>query len=132
MSTEKAILKINGIFIPQAESASVRLLEYCDNCNSRYNYWCGKNNHKKVERPNIPFIIPDLKITYLGKWVRLTSEKMNKKYDMSQSKFQEVVLGCGVKPGGNIPDQWWMISNVGGSLTLKWLGSKSGDYLPQD
>lgn len=119
-----------NIFIPKLNS-TVKMITYCAECRIRQTYWCVRRNHKEIKRPNTPFIIPDLQVKRVGKWVKLKSEKMDKSFELAPTKFQEVILGCGVEPGGAIKNQWWIISNVGGSQTLQWLGSKDGKFVPK-
>ncbi len=123
---------MNKIYIPKLQY-SLESISYCKTCNVKHNHWCVRSNHPKEEKLNVPFIIPDLRVKYIsGKWVRLRSDIMNKEFEISGSKFQPIVLGCGIQPGGLIPNQWWINTSMGGVLTIKWLGSKHGEYLPQD
>ncbi len=96
-------------------------MRYCIECKSFLPRWKCKE-HTIIERDNIPFFVPDMRFEYLGaKWSRLKSDKMNDTFSISASKVHDIVMGCGVLPGGHIPNQWWMWAKVGGSTTLRWV-----------
>ena len=95
----------------------------CKECKTTlYSHFCKTKKHTKIEIQNVPFLAPDMMILEVRKWITLYSKRRNKEYQMSGSKFEKVIINCGIKPGGLIPDQWWMFAKVGGVLTLKWLG----------
>jgi len=104
------------------------LLTECRQCNYiRTDVWyqCKRDNHTIVERPNVPFRVPDMRVIEIGsRWTHLASDKMNKKFHLHRSKISDLVLKCGVAKGGALPpNQWWMYNNQYGQLGLKWLGS---------
>lgn len=98
-------------------------LDYCLGCKKivgRYGWFC-KNEHKVVQRDNVPFFIKEMKITYFGEWSSLESIKPSEKYVISRTNLGPIVLKCGIEPGGYIRDQWWMWRKVGSSLSITWL-----------
>lgn len=98
-------------------------IKYCADCNIFDPGWAHKK-HNIVERQNIPFFVPDMKFIYVAsKWSLLRSEKMSQTFRISASKLHEIVMGCGVEPGGRVSNQWWIWAKVGGSLTIKWLST---------
>ena len=116
------------MFMPECK---VDIMEICKTCNgNKYSYWCSRHNHSKGKQFNVPFIVPDMQIISFGKWTLMESKKMNKKFTISRTKIGQVLVGCGVKPGGLIPNQWWKYSNIGGTWSLEWLGSLDGEYKP--
>ena len=100
-------------------------LDYCLKCKKILgNYawtWTCKENHKVVERDNVPFFIEEMQITSFGKWSCIKSTKPKESYTISRTKMGAIVLKCGVEPGGFIRNQWWMWTKVGGSTTLMWV-----------
>ena len=99
-------------------------LIFCTECNRRAEGWrCGREHRDKyIERENVPFKIPDLQITGHYAWVRAESKKMKEEFPISPTEVTRIIMGPGIKPGGMIPDQWWMWTKKGSSLSLKWLG----------
>ena len=83
--------------------------------------WCTKQNHFILQHENKPFLVEEFKIeTSYGKgWWKLKS--IDREGLISATKFEEVVRGCGIYPGGYIRNQWWMFRKVGSALTLVWL-----------
>lgn len=120
---------MDKMFIPDC---TVALVDMCGTCKNRrrFGYWCEKNSHVREQQYNVPFIVPDMEITSFGKWTSLKSKKMNSTFSIARSKFKDIVMGCGVLPGGKIPNQWWRYTNVGSESTLAWLGSVDGEYTP--
>ena len=96
-------------------------LQYCVECKSMFNYYCGKKGHTKIERDNVPFFVPEMKITSFGKWSRLMFVKTKESYVISKSNIGRVILGCDIKAGGLIHNQWWIWTKVGEFGSLKWL-----------
>ena len=96
---------------------------FCQNCNALWGQelWCD-DSHTKVEFKNVPFLASDMRLFKIKKWAELGSKKRNKDFKMSPSNLEKVVLNCGIKPGGMIPDQWWMFGKLGGVVSLVWLG----------
>ena len=99
-------------------------VSFCMNHKESFPSTWGHKECDIVERDNIPFFVPDMKFKYLGaKWARLKSDKFKQEFDISASKVHEVIMGCGIEPGGNVPNQWWIWVKVGNSETLKWVPS---------
>ena len=101
-------------------------LYYCLECkqlNTRGGrYYCTENKHHISDFENVPFFVSDMKIKHFwGKWSELRSDKMDKNFSLSASKLKEIIFGCGIGSGGQIPNQWWMYNKVGGSLTITWV-----------
>lgn len=92
-------------------------LEYCTDCKKmllgKHSYRC-RRDHSVIERDNVPFFIPDMRVIgFYGKWITLKSKKLNQEFSMITSNFADIVLHCGIKPKGYIPDQWWMFCKMG-------------------
>lgn len=100
-------------------------LHYCVECKrlTERTYWCVRSKHNILEKPNVPFVIPDLEIDYQTRkgWTVVKSNKMKETFYISPTEFVPVLKGCGVEPGGRINNQWWMWTKKGSSLSLKWL-----------
>lgn len=127
----KSTQECENIFIPKIKG-SLREVELCHQCGGNWRYWCSRSGHQKIKQFAIPFLIPDLQVYRMtGKWVYVRSEKLQETFCLSPSKFQKVVMGCGIEPGGGLANQWWIKTSVGGSSTLEWLGSKYGEYKPK-
>ncbi len=102
---------------------------FCKECElTLYIKSCAKANHTKIEKPNVPFLAPDMRIFKVRKWATLYSERRNKMFKMSGSKLERVIIYCGIESGGFIPNQWWMFGKVGGNITLVWLGPNYDNY----
>jgi len=97
-------------------------IRYCTDCKSTSVYYTCNKEHNVIERDNVPFLVPDMRFKYHGaKWSTLESEKLGQTFRLSSSKLGEIIMGCGIQAGGNIPNQWWMWAKVGSSRTIRWL-----------
>lgn len=109
-------------------------LKYCTECKKiigttttghRRYHWrnrCNQQKHNIVERENIPFKIPDLKVTGHYSWMRAKSVTLKQEFDISPTEVTKIIMGPGVEPGGLIRNSWWMWSKKGSSLSLTWIG----------
>lgn len=103
-------------------------INFCIQCKrvvgTRWGSWKCRKEHKKtyIERENIPFKIPDLEVIGHYSWMRAKSEKIGQEFDIAPTEVTTIIMGPGIKPGGLIPDQWWMWKKKGSSLSLTWLG----------
>jgi len=98
-------------------------VKYCLGCKhpvGKYSY-CERREHNVIERENVPFYVPDMRITGLGYkgWAYLSSEKMNEEWNMSPSNLETIVLNYGVGLKGALPNRWWMWCKVGSAYSLK-------------
>ena len=95
----------------------------CVECESKiFDKNCIMLRHNKTEIPNLPFLAADMQIAKIKKWATLVSTERDKIYYMSRSKLEKMILGCDIKVGGHVPDQWWIFGKVGSEITLVWLG----------
>lgn len=99
-------------------------LEECASCKKWPTYNCRNHeDHMIVERDNVPFRIPDMKIITMGsKWTKLKSEKLNRTYNLHFTQLGRLVMNGVEKGGGLPPNQWWMYEKSYG-FSLKWMGS---------
>ena len=84
-------------------------------------------DHTMLERPNVPFKIPDLKVIGHYSWIRAESKKLKEKFEISPTEVTRIIMGPGIEPGGLIPNQWWMWTKKGSSMSLKWLEMENKD-----
>lgn len=100
-------------------------LHFCSNCNatnSHVSYYCREGKHVVQEKDNIPFFVPDMEFVWVGqKWSSLQSKIMNRTFTVSASRLEKIIKGCGIQPGGKIPNKWWIYSKVGSALSLMLL-----------
>ena len=99
-------------------------LYFCSDCRVMRHTktaYCVDQTHNIQEVENVPFFIPDIEIDYVSKWTGLKSELTKRHFTILPSRFEKVIMGCGIKPGGKIPNQWWMYSKCGTSLSLMWI-----------
>jgi len=106
-------------------------IDYCTNCKkiikgSRWEIRQHKD-HNVIGRPNVPFKIPDLKVTGHYSWIRAESKKLKEQFEISPTEVTRIIMGPGIEPGGLIPGQWWMWTKKGASMSLKWLEVEDGD-----
>lgn len=97
-------------------------LHYCNHCkytDSSTRSYCSREGHNVSTSLNVPFFVPDMEFTWVGqKWSGLKSVMMNKSYSLSASRLEKIIKGCGIEPGGKLPNKWWMFSKVGSSLSI--------------
>lgn len=96
-------------------------IKYCLSCKRTVAGYC-YHDHEIIERPNVPFLIKEMRIKSVGKWT--TMEANGELFRLSMSNLKKLILGCGVERNGFVRNQWWMYTSVGGRLSIKWIESK--------
>lgn len=97
-------------------------IQRCLDCQRTSVYGCGTETHKTIELNNIPFFVTDMKFKWIGpNWSCLNLDKLGQNFMLSASKLEKIIKGCGIEPGGKIPNQFWMFAKVGSSATIVWV-----------
>lgn len=94
----------------------------CKRINTEYPLpYCKSENHKVIELDNIPFFVPDMKITgfsYDG-WANMRSDALDREFQLSPGYIRKIIVSFGVEPGGKLSNRWWMWTK---SHSLKQVG----------
>lgn len=96
-------------------------IKFCAKCKCFDEYGhCKENGHEVIERPNIPFFIPRIKILdQRRKWWVVQSEFNQEKFLITHSNTKPIILKYGILPGGIIENKWWMYCMSGGYYSIK-------------
>ena len=104
-------------------------IPYCEECKIALDSsWerrrCESKKHNIIERDNIPFFVPDMKIHGFGSkgWVEVRSDILNDQFYISPTKLEHIILEYGIEKGGELNGRWWIWAKVGGSFTIAQIG----------